>query len=220
MRTTTVLEARTLGDLDNAIRDLQAPARVITPAVVARPSRLIRPILAVIVAAVGAGFVLPRLFASDNVLPVDSQLPTPVDLHTADGFRALIDAVEEKTGDSIVFRVDVSDHYGSVVVPADATSDRYVSYTWRDTGFEEGERPGTEADGVRFDLRRIDPEAIPAVLEIAEGLVEEPDGANLTVEVDPDMPKRCFQIFASNRFSEAGFVEATCSGKVLETSVN
>jgi hypothetical protein len=242
VRTGKALRAQKLTELDRLVRDLQRPG---TTRVAARLTRLAeatgRPaptrnqvtmanaltgsarrfLVGVGVLALTAFvvfFLLPWLLFRDTAGVADEPEAAPVDLLTADGFRTFVDAVEARTGDTVVFSAFVgSEHYGGAMVPADATSDRYVQWTWRDAGFEDGESTGSDLDAMRFDLSRIDPAAIPGLVEQAGDLVEEPESFSLHIDPDEyDLKGECYRISAGNRFSEYGDITASCSGRVLE----
>ncbi|RYB93230.1 DUF1707 domain-containing protein [Nocardioides oleivorans] len=241
-RTTQALTARTLNDLERLVRDLQEPGRkrvrasltrlaevrgapaptgtqVATAAGLAGFARRFGVgVVVVAVAAVAVLVVLPWLLrGSSGDVDVDGTA-APVDLLSAQGFRTFVDALEARSGDTVVFGMNVgNESYGGVTVPVDAASDRSVQWTWRDAGFEEGELTGTEIDPVRFDLSRIKPEAIPDLVDQAGALIEEPDQFYLTVRPDEYAPKaECYQISAHNRFSEVARLSVACSGRVLE----
>lgn len=233
------LSARTLGELEALVRDLQAPGsarvratmrRLVPTRSDARPAPAgrtpgPRPALparigiTAAVAMVGAGFVLPRLFAgTDDAVGTDAAA-APVDLLSTDGFRTFVEAVEAETGDTAVFDASLGDEsYGSVLVPAGTSGTRAVEWTWREAGFVDERGTSVADDEQRLDLRRIDPEALPGLVEQAEALVEEPDYVVLTIGVDEDDPRSraCYRVMASNRFSESGTVTATCAGRVVD----
>lgn len=240
-RTARALRAQRLTELDRLVRDLQTPG---TTRVAARLTRLAeatgspaptRTQVAMATALtasarrflVGVGVIALTAFVLFLALPwalrgstdVDQPArPEVVDLLSADGFRTFVSAVEAKSGDTVVFDADLgSESYGGVAVPVDAASDRYVRWTWRDAGFEEGETTGSEIDAIRFDLSRIKPDPIPDLVDQAAALIEEPDQFYLAVRPDEYQPKaQCYEISAHNRFSEVARLSVTCSGRVLE----
>lgn len=243
VRTGKALRAQRLTDLDRLVRDLQKPG---TTRVAARLTRLaeatgkpaptqtqVAMATALTASArrslVGVGVVALTAFVLFFLLPWalrdsgGADLPgetAPVELLTADGFRTFVSAVEDKTGDTVVFDAFVTtDHYGGVTAPADATSGRYVEWTWRDTEFVGDESTGGDDDAVRFDLGRIDADAVPGLVEEVGELIEEPDWFSLNVGRDPFGVKgQCYRIAASNRFDETAHLLASCSGRVLQTS--
>lgn len=238
-RVAKALSATTLGGLGSVISDLQKPgerheARLsrleppgeqasTTPSWPPSPG-VPTPRRAAISAAVGVAalafgvFVIPRVIADDRAPDSGSAALPHVDVLTPDGFRTFVDAVRARSGDTLVLDVTIGSDYGRVMVPVDATSDRYVEWIWRDGGFEAGETAGTDHDGaIRFDLERIDPDAIPDLVEQAAGLVDEPDSVYINVDPEPDDRQgQCYDVSAGNRFSEYARVYASCSGEVLD----
>lgn len=220
VRSQRALEALTLGDVRASTKDLQRPleqASATTAAANPTDGRRLSGMLVLAAILLAAGWVFYQAVTDDDSPPDAGSPPPAVDVFSADGFRDFVAALEERTGDTVVFDVSLVRNSGRVAVPADTTSDRSVSYTWRDSGFEEGESASTELDGVRIDLSRIDPAAMATNVEAAAALVEEPEDAVLTVHFDEDHPRQCYNVSVSNRFSETGRVYATCSGQVLRT---
>jgi hypothetical protein len=243
VRTGKALQAQRISDLDRLVRDLQQPGAT---RVAARLTRLAEatgrpaPTRTQVTMAtaltgwtrrflVAAGVIALTAFVVLFLLPWtlrDSggadlpEEPKAVDLLTADGFRTFVDAVEAMTGDTVVFDAFVTtDHYGGVTAPADATSGRYVQWTWRDTEFVGDESTGRDDDAIRFDLGRIDADAIPGLVEQAGELVEEPDWFSVNIGSDPfEVKGRCYRIAVSNRFDETADLVVSCSGRVLETN--
>ncbi|GAA1925916.1 DUF1707 SHOCT-like domain-containing protein [Nocardioides hwasunensis] len=242
-RTTKALTATTLGDLERLVRDLQEPGKKRVRASLTRLAEVRgRPaptqtqvamaeglagfarrfgtgVLVIAVTAFAVLVALPWLLRGSADPAEGTQSSAPVDLLTADGFRTFVEAVDDKTGSTLVFDAFVgSESYGAATVPADATSDRYVRWTWRDAGFVDGESTGRDEGAIRFDLSRIDADAVPGLVEQAGDLVDEPDTFTLTISPDPyDLERQCYRVMAGNRFSEYATITASCSGRVLKT---
>lgn len=132
-----------------------------------------------------------------------------VDALSAEGLAELTADVEERTGRTEVFDLSLYPTYAVLSVTVDATSQREDSLQW-DGDLEEFGGKGT-ATTQRFDLTDVDIEVVLAAVETAKTLVEDPEtwSASITDSGDEGVTIRGY---ASNEYSESGYVEVTLDG--------
>lgn len=109
-------------------------------------------------------------------------------LHSADGWRVLVDAVEEESGTSEIYDAVIYPDYAAIGLVAEKGSERVV---FRDGAFLDSFRATTPAIGNRVDLAAIDPEVIaelPGLTAERVG-IERPTGAYLIVNAVPSEPR-------------------------------
>lgn len=138
---------------------------------------------------------------------------------TERGFTDFRDRLEEVSGSTMVFRGFAGADDGLISTPIDASSNRSETFTWRDGDFLEASTAGTETTYTsRFDLATIDPAGIPANVELALSLANDPDRVSIIVG-QANHPGACYEVVASNRDDEYASVLAACSGRMLENTV-
>lgn len=223
VRVSRLQQARTFADLDAELVDLQRPEQSAwrAPAAAAAPSRPANGKKFALVAGVGAvlvaGLVLPGLLADEpEFLP---QVATPADAEpelirnpmTPQGWADFLAALEEKTGDTVVFEANLSEDQVSLEVPVGKKGERALSYTWNGE-WDEGD-PGTN-NYSRKDLSRIDASKFAASMAYVSAQIEEPERQDIDVfgNVDGYRSDACYAAYASNRFDETEMVYFRCDG--------
>jgi hypothetical protein len=175
----------------------------------------------IIVLIVLAGIAVPVIFGiralvdtvNDGIDSIDDLTPGKPDMYTVDAIDELIEDVEGKTGSTEVFQVGFYDGYAVVTAPADATSERYISYYW-DGDLSES----TKGNGVyqgRFDMKKIDPEVIIKLHDDARRLVEGAIKSNYVFVTAPGDDGGAINASATNDFGETGNLIATFDGKII-----
>ncbi len=140
------------------------------------------------------------------------------DMQSVDGFTDLVSALKEETGGSTgVFDAVIYPEYAVLTVPADKTSKRYYSYYY--DGDLRQTSQGTTTKEARFDLSTIDPAVLVKLYEIARtDLVEDPDPTRIyaIISAPTDFTKGAWiSVYATNDFSESGYLTADKTGKII-----
>lgn len=186
-----------------------------------RTSASERPATAPVVPAEATAPVGPTSTPED-VGPTGSTGPAldgPLDLHSPDGLAALVTAVQERTGGSDVFEAVLYPEYAVVDVPVDRTSLREESLRWDGTFSEFGGK-GTAMEK-RIDLAQVDHGDLERLMKRARSLVDDPTTTYFIIRgrstIFSDDGARIFA-YASNEYSETGYVSATADGVVVTES--
>lgn len=132
---------------------------------------------------------------------------------TAEGFRELLEDLEDETGSTDAFRAVVYPGYAIVNVPVAEGDDRYDAYWW-DGDLDEWSK-GTARDEEPFDLADVDPATFDAMLEAAEGLVEDPRDCYLVIEKPDDGQDGWILAYANNEYSQGGYITYDLDGTEL-----
>jgi hypothetical protein len=99
-----------------------------------------------------------------------------------------------------------------VSAPADGSRKRYITYYWN------GSLSESKGSGVYerlFDMRDIDAKVVTDLLAKARHLVEGSVESNYVVVSAPGPDGAATSAYASNDFSETGYLTATFDGKVV-----
>ncbi len=138
---------------------------------------------------------------------------SPVQLHTAAGFAQLVEAVEQETGSATVFDAVIYPTYAVVSAPAEASGRRSHSYYFDGALRRTGQ--GTTTDP-RFDLGRLDAEVMAQLVARARTeLVEKPTMVYLIVRRPEEPADAWWSVYASNAYTESGYLQADRTGKVV-----
>ncbi len=230
LRVGRLLQARTIGDVEVLVRDLQGaaggpgvsrltsfapqpPGRHQPPAGRGVP-KVVWVIVAVflVFAAVSVAVPLVVLSSVEGGV-VDSAEVAGPDLMSHEGYESFVAAVDEKTGSSTVYGATIYPGYAIVEVPVGGRSQRSVSYYY-DGDWEDWGGSGTAMTD-RFDLIDLDGRALKAL--VGQVQVEDPDTWYALVN-SPGRGKRvCVSVYASNEYDESSYVDATCDGDVVFT---
>lgn len=220
-RSAQALKARTLGQLDALIRDLQVPGHVPQPAT-RRYQRSAGAFAALAVVVIG-GLLISDLFEDDPVpltppsaAPV-KQAPERINHFTAEGFAAMVDDLEQVAGTTTVFSVTMYPDYATALVPLNARGDRWANYGWDGTTFRGEPTYSKGTSHRRFDIRRVDGSTIVGSIEAAGKLL---DGRIVDYEVEVFAadwaPKRhCYTVSVADHFSDEADLFVSCQGRIL-----
>jgi len=173
----------------------------------------------IIVLIVFAGIAVPSFFGIkalvdgiDELDGIDGIGGGDADVFSAEGFEEMIDAVEEETGTTEVFSLSMYPDYAVVDVPTESTGTRYIGYRFDGDLVETFKNKST--DDRRFDLRDLDVEVLQKVLADARKLVEDPT-SNYVIVRPPYTDNAWISAYATNDFSETGYLTATLNGKIV-----
>jgi hypothetical protein len=143
---------------------------------------------------------------------LDDLNPT-ADVFSADGIAELTADIEKETGSTKVFSAVLYPEYAVVSAPAEGSRKRYISYYWNGSLSESSKGSGVYEG--RFDMRDIDAQVVTDLLAKARDLVEGSVEGNYVVVSAPGPDGAAISAYASNDFSETGYLTATFDGKVV-----
>ncbi|RDI46675.1 DUF1707 SHOCT-like domain-containing protein [Nocardia mexicana] len=184
-RTAAALRAKTFGDLDALIGDLQIPGGLVRSAVV-NPSRRRGPrrwIPAVVAVALAASIgALVGVAATDHPRPGDPDLP---DLTTARGIETFLADYRTHFGDLLVDELTLHPEHASF---ERAAVSRTLNFTYRGE-FDDSSSSDRDREARPFDLGAIDLPLLARYLAGATQTVGAPDGAvtHIMIERSTDM---------------------------------
>ncbi|QKT13762.1 DUF1707 SHOCT-like domain-containing protein [Rhodococcus sp. W8901] len=222
--------ARTLGDLDRLVRDLQVP-RELSNAVPAPPrDRSMRWIAALGIAAVltvGGAVVLTQSgedapSAAPGVAAVDAESS---DLLTLTEMNRLFDTLEQKLGGLEVDELRVYPERADIVRPVPGKPGRSERYSYEiESGsptFDGPDDGGTRTPTVPVDLAELRPN-LPKLIGLVRGIeqsvaVPNPDSVHLSIDRDRSVDIPAVEILASNQDIAAnGWLTIGFDGEILE----
>lgn len=151
--------------------------------------------------------------------PEIDERPPPPQLFTPGGFDDLRSALRQGTGSTEVFEATIYPEYASLGVPAEPTGQRALSYFYNG---ELAEPSKGRSSYERFDLARIDPQVMLRLVQKAKRLVEDPTSWYVIIR-KPGPPfdnGAWFSAYASNEFSESGYLQATLDGTIVNRYVS
>lgn len=151
--------------------------------------------------------------------PDIDQPPPPPKLHTVSGFDDLRTAIRQETGSTEVFEATIYPEYASLGVPAEPTGQRALSYFYNGELADPGKGRSSYE---RFDLTQIDPQVMIRLVQKAKRLVEDPTSWYVIIR-KPGPPfdnGGWFSAYASNEFSESGYLQATLDGTIVHRYVS
>lgn len=219
--------ARTLGDLDRLVRDLQVPRELATAVPVAPRDRSIRWIVglaAALVLAVGAAVVAARTVedAPASTADVAAVEAEPAGLLTLAEITRLFDTLEQELGSLEVDDVLVYPDRALIDRPVPGKPGRSEGYVYEvDSGRPslEGPDDGTRIPAAPVDLAALRPN-LPKLIGLVRGIeqsvaVPNPDSIHLSIERDDDIP--AVEILVSNQDAAAtGWLTMAFDGEILE----
>lgn len=173
----------------------------------------------ILVLCIVAGIAVPIFFGIKALVDGIGDLDDIVsdgkaDVFSDSGYEEMVDDIEEKTGTTESFSLVMYPDYAVVEVPTEATGKRYISYRYGGTLDEFSKSSVTE--DIRFDLRDIEPKILRDLLADARKLVEGPNQNYVVVQPGLlDGGKTRILAYASNDFSETGYLEADLNGKII-----
>ncbi|WP_436699673.1 hypothetical protein [Nocardioides sp. BYT-33-1] len=163
-----------------------------------------------VVVALGVPFVLSVAGNEDA--------PAADEPQTDKGFDALVAAIGEETGSTLVRNVSIYPDYAVVDVPYkpdDPADERELSYYWDG---ELDEPTKTTGDEEVFDLTRVDSAVLDGLCQHAEALLEDAEECRLYISApDPDDPTpEWITAGVDNEFNQSAYVDFDLAGTVLE----
>ncbi|MDQ6525931.1 hypothetical protein RB608_20105 [Nocardioides sp. LHD-245] len=148
----------------------------------------------------------------------DGDRPAGGEPQTDTGFAALVAALREETGGTVVRNVTIYPDYAVVDVPYrqdDPTDERELSYYWNGDLDEPSKGTGTEAV---FDLTQVDAAVLDGLCQHAEALLEDAEECYLYIsKPDPEDPTPGWiTAGVRNDFNQSAYVDFDLAGNVLE----
>ncbi len=189
---------------------------VTTPPMITKSAGAAKWVLIVVLIVI-AGVAVPVIFGIKAIIDtasdtIDDLKPGGADVFSEQGLDALTDDIEDATGSTEVFSVVLYPEYAVVTTPADRSSKRYINYYW-DGNLSESSKGSGIYEG-RFDMRDIKAKVVKDLLDKARQLVEGPT-SNYVVIRAPGSDGASINAYASNDFSESGYLTADFKGKVI-----
>lgn len=241
LRADLLADARTLGDLEALVEDLQdaTPPRPATsvpdtsthtdPATRARRF-LAGTLVAAVAAALAAYWLVDRddtteaaaAPAVEKVTDVTAMPPRVIatpDLRTAEGIAQFVEDYRAAFGDTLVDDLTIYDEYAMFTRAMPLQPNREIEYSYR-YGFAPSDDPATRSlDTPTVDLADIDMAALARLLAEAPPMLNVPDGEISHISVAPAdrSGPATIRIVMTNDFSESGSLVATLGGEVRRT---
>jgi hypothetical protein len=229
-RTAAAMAATTLGELRALTDDLQVetalpPLRTARPAGEPSRRRRITTGLVVSLLLLGAGFGIGYASGSssaasptavgaagDDVAPV---VVAQQGLHTRAGLAALIAATRARFGTTMVADATIYPDYAVITMPVAGAPGRAQSFLYRG-GFDTPTEAGTrKASDPLVDLGAVQVDPILGLLAGAGETLAVPDPTSRYLIVGQDGGTPYVSVYASNEFSESGYLRAQPDGTVM-----
>lgn len=183
-------------------------------------------IVALVAVALGVGLIvgLVRLLGGDDQ-PGASSVPSPA--HTPEGNTAspppadvlspagwadLLAAIQEQTGQMVVFDATLYPTYAVLELPEDRETRRYARYYWDGSMLESQDSFGT-ASGPRVDLADISVDGMLRLSKRVRSIIEEPTSYYVLVRGKDSRDGAVVYAYANNKYSEGGYLSADENGK-------
>ena len=184
-------------------------------------------VLVVVIAVVGgviAGLVAVVQGVDSTLEAVaSSEAPLPgepaeegVNTLSRDGYAELLDDLETVVGSTEAFEAVLYPGYAVVSLPVDGTSQRESRWYWNGE-LDDLDSRGT-ASYQRFDLTEVDMDVVIRLVKRVRGMVEEPTSFYAILRAPDEPGGQAISVYASNEYSESGYLLATAEGKVLYNS--
>jgi hypothetical protein len=173
----------------------------------------------ILVLCVIAGIAVPIFFGIRSLVDSVDDLPGisggGADVFDDDEFDEMVDKIEDETGTTEVWEFSMYKDYAVIYVPTQATGKRYIAFRY-DGALTEFTKGSRSSDEQRFDLRDVDVAVLRKFRDLARDLVENPT-SNYVIVRAPFIGEGPIQVsaYASNEFSESGWIEGTLNGKVI-----
>jgi hypothetical protein len=133
-----------------------------------------------------------------------------VQVLTTDGVADLLAALDDETGSTEAFSATIYPTYAVVRVPVDDRSQREIGYYWDGRDLEEWGSKGTSSYE-RFDLADIDTDLLLPLVREAKAQVDDPTSWYVIIDHTRD-EEGWISAYASNEYSEGGYVEVDLEG--------
>lgn len=181
---------------------------------------LVVPIVGVVIAFLASRDSFPSF---EDAGPTDESTYLPgqapgsdgVNVHTVEGFEALVDAVQDEFGTTIVFNASLYPRYAVVDVPT-GVNNRYEAWYWDGRTLEQNTSRGTST-GQTIDLALVDPAQIVRMLETVRERIEDPTSWYASVS-HWSGPEAQVYASASNSYGENVSLIETLDGTVVYDS--
>ncbi|MGW4771497.1 DUF1707 SHOCT-like domain-containing protein [Nocardia sp. NPDC004278] len=222
-RTAKAMSAKSFGELDPIVGDLQIPDNLVDAPVVRvdrrRPRRWLAPVAIIAGAAVVGAMAGGIASCAGDVGPTE-HVPT---LTTGAGLAYFIDEYRAEFGDTIVDEVTLYPDYAVFKRPAPgnptATADGYYNGSFRNPTINTGRKP----DARTFDLTTIDLPALAGLLAGAPTTIKVPDGAitHASIEFPPGSSSDktpVVEIYAADKTNASGYLTVTVKGEPIRIS--
>jgi len=186
---------------------------------------LIGGLVSVVAAIAGVVFLVNQLSGVDldppsggnpgaTRTPESRPSPRAADVLSREGFQALVAAIKAETGTTNVFDATMYPTYAVVQLPVDRETLRQYYYYWDGVMLKANESFGRSSTP-RVDLASVDVEAMLRLVRRARRLVEEPTIWYVIVNAPDEFDKAVMYAYASNKYSEGGYVSADADGDVI-----
>jgi hypothetical protein len=143
-----------------------------------------------------------------------SGTPAPADVLSVRGFDDLLAAVKAETGGTSVFDATIYPSYAVLQLPVDRETLRQSAYYWDGRTLKASDSFGRSSDP-RIDLTTIDPAAMLRLSHRVRRIVDQPTSWYVVIGAPDDFDKAVVYAYASNKFSEGGYISADAHGKVV-----
>jgi hypothetical protein len=170
-------------------------------------------VLLIVIAGIAIPVFLGVKALVDTAEDALDDLNPSADVFTADGIAELTADIKTVTGSTKVFSAVLYPEYAVVSAPADGSRKRYITYYWNGNLSESSKGSGVYER--LFDMRDIDAKVVTDLLAKARDLVEGSVESNYVVVSAPGPDGAATSAYASNDFSETGYLTATFDGKVV-----
>lgn len=181
---------------------------------------LVVPIVGVVIAFLASRDSFPS-FADAGPTDESTYLPGQapgsdgVNVHSVEGFEALVDAVQDEFGTTIVFNASLYPRYAVVDVPT-GVNNRYEAWYWDGRTLEQNTSRGTST-GQTIDLALVDPAQVVRMLETVRERIEDPTSWYASVS-HWSGPEAQVYASASNSYGENVSLIETLDGTVVYDS--
>ncbi len=243
-RTRAAMKAKTFGELESLVSDLQIPAHLVETALrSATANRRLRRgpvIVAAVAIAIGAVFLVARgndgaaqteaapgvVAAAEEPAPLSAPIPgepdaiviEPIDTTTVEGIRAFIDRYRAKFGDTLVDRAIFYPNRVDVTRAVDGAPHLHQRYVFMN-GFKPSMTPSPRADPQSIDLAAIDLDRLAANLAAAPDRVQLSTGRISDVDVRSTGGEVELVIGVDSPDKRSGSVHTTLGGDEISVRI-
>lgn len=138
----------------------------------------------------------------------------PADVLSVAGLHDLLEAIRNQTGTTNVFDATLYPGYAVLQLPEDRETLRQQYFYWDGQALESRESFGRSTTP-RIDLASIDAEAMLRLVRLARRQVEEPTSWYVIVNAPDESDKAVMYAYASNKYTEGGYISAGADGTVI-----
>jgi hypothetical protein len=184
---------------------------------------LVGGLVSVVAAIAVVVFLVNLLSGVDNSPPTSGPSPTratesrgtpaAADGLSVQGFQDLLAAVKSETGTTKVFDATLYPAYAVLQLPVDRETSRQSYYYWDGRKLKANDVFG-KSSNPRLDLSTVNAEAMLRLSHRVRRIVEEPTSWYVILRA-PDSDKAVMYAYASNKFSEGGYLSADADGKQI-----